>query len=181
MLVLMTVLTGIIYPLVITAIAQVAFPTQANGSMLYHNGKAVGSELIGQNFTGAEYFHSRPSAAGNGYDASNSSGSNLGPTNKAFLDTVKDRAEKIRSENSLPGNSIVPPDLVTASASGLDPDISPAAAFLQVPRIAKARGLQESEVEVVVDRNIVGRQYGILGETRVNVLQLNLDMDRSKR
>ncbi len=182
MLVLMTVLTGIIYPLVMTGIAQVIYPKQANGSLLHRDGKVVGSELIGQNFGSARYFHPRPSAAGaNGYDAAASSGSNLGPTNKSFLGVVKSRAEKLRSENGLPRNSKVPSDLVTASGSGLDPHISPAAAFLQAPRIAKARGISKSKVKAVVDRDIEGRQYGILGEERVDVLQLNLDLDKLKR
>ncbi len=182
MLILMTVLTGIIYPLAITGMAQLVFPNQANGSLIHRNGKAVGSKLIGQNFASSAYFHGRPSAAGpNGYDAAASSGSNLGPTNKVLLDKIASRVEKIRSENSLPKGSEVPSDLVTASGSGLDPHISPAAAYLQVSRIAKARGIPDSEVKILVDKNIEGRQYGILGKERVDVLQLNLDLDKLKR
>ncbi len=181
MLILMTVLTGIIYPLVMIGIAQVAFPKQANGSLLHQRDRVVGSELIGQSFTSPIYFHGRPSAAGKGYDAAASSGSNLGPTNKALLDEIASRADKVRSENGLAKGSSVPADLVTASGSGLDPHISPEAALLQVSRIAKARGIPESKVKAVIDSNIAERQYGILGEERVNVLQLNLDLDALKR
>lgn len=175
----MTVLTGVIYPLVITGIAKVVFPAQANGSIISQNGKPVGSKLIGQTFKSDKYFHSRPSAAGNGYDAAASSGSNLGPTNKVLLDEVAKRANEVRSANGLSENAKVPSDLVTASGSGLDPDISPEAAYLQAGRIAKARGVSEDKVKAIIGKNIQNRTVGVLGEKRVNVLQLNLDLDRT--
>jgi K+-transporting ATPase ATPase C chain len=174
----MIVLTGIAYPLVITGIAQIVFPTQANGSLVYRDGKPVGSVLIGQNFSGPRYFHGRPSAAGAaGYDATMSGGSNLGPTNKALVDTVTKRVAQVRLENGLSSSTPVPSDLVTASASGLDPDISPEAANIQVARIAKARNLNEQKVQALVKEYTEGRTFGFLGEPRVNVLKLNMALD----
>lgn len=177
MVVIMTLITGFIYPLTVAGIAQIIFPYQANGSMVMKDGQVVGSKLIGQNFTAPGYFHGRPSAAGNGYDASSSSGSNLGPTNRVLIDEIKKRADAIRKENGLPADALVPSDLVTASASGLDPDISVEAAYLQVPRIAKARGISEAVLRKLIDDHIKGRQFGILGEERVNVLELNIALD----
>jgi len=169
-----TVIFGVIYPLAVTAISQVLFPDKANGSLIVRNGQVVGSRLIGQAFTGDKYFHSRPSAAGNGYDATASGGSNLGPTNQALISRVHDDMAKLQQER--PGE-LVPADMVTTSGSGLDPDISPANAEFQVPRVAKARGMSVEEVRQVVARHTLGRQYGIFGEPRVNVLELNLDLD----
>jgi K+-transporting ATPase ATPase C chain len=169
-----TILLGIIYPLVVTGIAQVIFPKQANGQLVERDGKVIGSHLIGQAFSGPGYFHSRPSAAGTGYDAANSSPSNLGPTNKKLLDRVQQDVARMQSEN--PGKPI-PVDLVTSSASGLDPHISPAAAEFQLPRVAKERGTSEQELRRLVAKHTEGRQFGFLGEPRVNVLELNLELD----
>jgi K+-transporting ATPase ATPase C chain len=167
------VLLGIGYPLVITGLAHVLFAKQASGELIERNGDIVGSHLIGQSFTGANYFHSRPSNAGTGYDAANSSGSNLGPTSKALIDRTQ--ASVTTEQAGL--NTPVPIDLVTASASGLDPDISPAAAVYQAPRIAHERHLTESAVNDLIAQHTTPRQFGLLGEPRVNVLDLNLALD----
>ena len=169
-----TLLFGVLYPLAVTGLSQLFFPKQANGQLVGKNGKTVGSAIIGQPFTGAGYFHPRPSNAGTGYDASSSSASNLGPTNKTLINRVKSDVQKAQAEN--PGTP-VPVDLVTASGSGLDPDISPAAAEFQTPRVAKDRGMNSDDVRALVRRHTRGRQLGVLGEPRVNVLELNLDLD----
>ena len=187
LLVALTLITGLAYPLAMTGLAQVLFPKEANGSMIEKDGKVVGSALIGQVFADDKYFHGRPSATNAPdpkdptktvdapYNAANSMGSNLGPTNKALIDRVKGDVDKLKSENA---SASVPIDLVTTSGSGLDPHISPAAGLLQVPRVAKARNLPEDRVRQLVEQNVEGRTLGLLGEPRVNVLALNLALDR---
>jgi len=170
-----TVLLGIIYPLLVTGLAQAMFPRQANGQLIMVAGKTVGSRIIGQGFSSPAYFHSRPSFAGNGYDAANSNGSQLGPTNQKLIDRVKADVTAARQENP---NTPVPIDLVTGSASGLDPDITPASAQFQAPRVAQARGIRQDQIAQLVAKHTQGRQLGFLGEPRVNVLELNLDLDR---
>ena len=176
----LTVLTGIVYPIAVWGIAQTIFPSQASGSLIVAGNKVVGSSLIGQNFSSPRYFQSRPSAAGDkGYDAAGSSGSNLGPTNKALIDAVKLRLKNFVESNPGTDARQVPIDLVTASGSGLDPEISPAAADLQVSRVARARGLSEDQVRQLIAENTRPRSAGIFGEPGVNVLLLNLALDRA--
>ena len=179
MTVVTTVLLGLLYPLTVTAIAQLAFPDKANGQLIKRSdGTIIGSRIIGQAFAGPGYFHSRPSAAGAaGYDAGASSGSNLGPTNQKLIDRIKGDVERLQAEN--PGKP-VPIDLVTTSGSGLDPHISPAAAEFQIPRVARERGLSENTLMQIVATHTEGRQFGFLGEPRVNVLEMNLDLDGRK-
>lgn len=174
MTVVTTVLFGLLFPLLITGLAQVLFPKQANGELVTRKGKVVGAHLIGQSFSSPGYFHSRPSSAGTGYDASSSGGSNLGPTNQSFIARVQADADRLQAEN--PGAEI-PMDLLTTSGSGLDPHISPEAAEFQVPRIAKERGLNEDKVREAIRQHTESRQFGFLGEPRVNVLELNLTLD----
>ncbi len=168
-----TLLLGIAYPLAITALAQWWMPRQANGELITRGGTIIGSQLIGQSFTGSGYFYGRPSAAGNGYDAANSSGSNLGPTNAALITRVEQSAAQLRNDH---GDADVPVDLVTTSGSGLDPDISPAAAQYQIPRVARETGLSQAQLAQLVQANTQPRQFGFLGEPRVNVLALNLSL-----
>jgi K+-transporting ATPase ATPase C chain len=169
-----TLLLGVVYPLLVTGLAQVLFPRQANGQLVERAGQVVGSRIIGQAFSSPGYFRGRPSAAGNGYDAASSSGTNLGPTNRKLVDAVKAGIETARQEN--PGVP-VPVDLVTSSGSGLDPHVSPAAAYFQVPRVARERRAGEADVRSLVDSLVEGRTLGLLGEPRVNVLELNLALD----
>lgn len=172
-------LVGIIYPLVMTGLAQLLFPRQARGSLIYTGTTLSGSVLIGQAFIGATYFHARPSAAGHGYDALASGGSNLGPTSAELATRVKGDVQRLRHDN--PDLMHIPVDMVTTSGSGLDPDITPASAYMQAPRVARARGFTEEAVRQLVARHITGRQFGVLGEPRVNVLQLNQALDAMTR
>jgi potassium-transporting ATPase KdpC subunit len=176
MLVVLTILTGLVYPLAVTGLAQVLLRDKADGSLVVRDSKVIGSELIGQSFAGPTYFHPRPSAAGDGYDAANSGGSNLGPTSRKLMDRVKASVDQFREENP-DFQGPIPADLLTTSASGLDPHISPASAAAQIERVAKARGLPVDRVQTVVAENTQGRDWGFLGEPRVNVLLLNLALD----
>jgi K+-transporting ATPase ATPase C chain len=174
MTVVTTILLGVVYPLVVTGLAQVIFPRKANGQLIVRDGKVIGSRIIAQPFTGAGYFHPRGSAAGNGYDAANSGGTNLGPTNQKLIDRVKQDVTAAQSENP---SQPVPADYVTTSASGLDPDITPANAAFQAPRVAKERAIGSEQLLALVHEHTEGRQFQFLGEARVNVLELNLDLD----
>jgi potassium-transporting ATPase KdpC subunit len=177
--IVLTVLVGIIYPFVMTGLSDLLFKEKARGSLIEREGKVVGSRLIGQPFKGAGYFHSRPSAASSGYDATASGGTNLGPTSKQlFEEQVKGRAKQLRTENP---NAEIPIDLITSSGSGLDPHISPAAADFQIPRVARERRMTEDKVEQLVQEHTEGRQFGVLGEPRVNVLELNLALDEASK
>ncbi|HEX3967389.1 MAG TPA: potassium-transporting ATPase subunit KdpC [Edaphobacter sp.] len=170
------ILLGIVYPLLMTGLAQAFFRNQANGQSIVRDGVVVGSRIIGQQFTGIQYFHGRPSAAGaNGYDPTASGGSNYGPTNRKYIDRVKSDVAALQKENPA---APVPIDLVTTSGSGLDPDVTPAAAYFQVPRVAKARGVSKEKIKELVAKHTTLRQFGFLGEPRVNVLELNLDLDK---
>src|SRR5579863_10777339 len=169
-----TILLGVLYPLLITVLAQVLFKDKANGQLIVRNGEAIGSRIIAQPFTGAKYFHPRPSAAGNGYDAANSGGTNLGPTNQKLIDRVQADAKTLHEENP---SQAIPVDLITTSASGLDPEISPAAAEFQIPRVARERGVSEAALRDLIQKYTRQRDLGLLGEPRVNVLELNLAMD----
>ncbi|HTV91198.1 MAG TPA: potassium-transporting ATPase subunit KdpC [Verrucomicrobiae bacterium] len=170
------ILLGLVYPLVMTGIAQVLFPWQANGSMIYVNGKPVGSAIIGQLWTKPQYFHGRPSAAGKGYDPTNTGATNLGPTSKKLVDSTKATIAALKKENP-DATGPIPMDLVTSSASGIDPDISPEGAYYQAPRVAKARNLRLGKVNALIARTIAPRTFGFLGEPRVNVMQLNIALD----
>lgn len=176
MTVVTTILLGIVYPLVVTGLAQVMFHDKANGQLVSRNGAIIGSRIIGQEFSSPGYLHSRPSAAGNGYDAANSNGSQLGPTNQKLIDRVNTDVARLHAENP---SQPIPIDLVTTSASGLDPDVTPAAAEFQVGRIARERGVSPEQVRQVIQKYTYGRQLGFLGETRVNVLEVNLAFDET--
>jgi len=178
--VVLTVLTGVAYPLAVTGVAQVAFPGRANGSLVERDGVVVGSRLIGQSFAAPQYFHPRPSAAGDGYDAMSSSASNLGPTNEELLSSVQERVAAYRAENGLTASDKVPVDAVTASGSGLDPHISESNARLQAPRVARGRGIPLDDVLSLIDEHTDGRSLGFLGEPGVNVLELNLALDAER-